>query len=108
MSHFFFSTRREQLGKIPLTNLMSKYLPNSAPQAIDKYSCRAYSGQFSDDGTLFYSTCQDFSVRIYETYGTTFRLRKTIKVGFHLITLQKLNFFKIRQFMLNGLSQMQF
>lgn len=42
-------------------------LPSSKADFIIHSDNRCYSGQFSDDGNLFYSCAQDFKVRVYDT-----------------------------------------
>lgn len=47
--------------------LTQSLIPNTAADQIIHYSEPVYSGQFSDDGNFFYSCCQDFKVRLYDT-----------------------------------------
>jgi DDB1- and CUL4-associated factor 11 len=42
-------------------------IPPSAADTIIHYDARCYSGQFSDDGTFFFSCGQDFKIRLYDT-----------------------------------------
>jgi DDB1- and CUL4-associated factor 11 len=42
-------------------------IPHSKADAVLEYDERCYSGQFSDDGNFFFSCCQDFKVRMYDT-----------------------------------------
>jgi DDB1- and CUL4-associated factor 11 len=55
-------------GRIKTNRLISQALiPSSAADTIIHYDQRCYSGQFSDDGNFFFSCCQDFLVRMYDT-----------------------------------------
>jgi DDB1- and CUL4-associated factor 11 len=47
--------------------LTQSLIPNTPADQIIHYSEPVYSGQFSDDGNFFYSCCQDFKVRLYDT-----------------------------------------
>jgi WD repeat-containing protein 23 len=42
-------------------------IPNSRAEHTVHYDDPIYSGQFSDDGNFFFSCCQDFNVRMYDT-----------------------------------------
>ncbi|OAA45009.1 WD repeat protein [Metarhizium rileyi] len=42
-------------------------IPGTRAEQIIHYDDPVYSGQFSDDGNFFYSCCQDFKVRMYDT-----------------------------------------
>lgn len=42
-------------------------LPSSSADTIINYDERCYSGQFSEDGNFYFSCCQDFRVRMYDT-----------------------------------------
>jgi WD repeat-containing protein 23 len=42
-------------------------IPSSRAEHIIHYDDPIYSGQFSDDGNFFFSVCQDFKVRMYDT-----------------------------------------
>ncbi|KAI9290982.1 WD40 repeat-like protein, partial [Neoconidiobolus thromboides FSU 785] len=42
-------------------------IPNSRGSLVRSYSNRVYSGQFSEDGSFFYSCSQDFKVRLFST-----------------------------------------
>ena len=42
-------------------------LPEMRADQILHYDEPVYSGQFSDDGNFYYSVCQDFKVRMYDT-----------------------------------------
>ncbi|CAJ0835156.1 14700_t:CDS:2, partial [Entrophospora sp. SA101] len=44
-----------------------KFIPNTNGKVILRYAEPAYSGQYSQDGSLFYSCSKDFRVRIYDT-----------------------------------------
>lgn len=47
--------------------LAQSLLPTTQAENIIHYDDPVYSGQFSDDGNFFYSVCQDFNVRMYDT-----------------------------------------
>lgn len=47
--------------------LNSRFLPSSNGRLAVHYQSRAYSGQFSQDGSFFYTCSQDFRVRMYDT-----------------------------------------
>lgn len=42
-------------------------IPGTRVEHIVHYDDPVYSGQFSDDGNFFFSCCQDFKVRLYDT-----------------------------------------
>ncbi|PNY23576.1 LEC14B protein [Tolypocladium capitatum] len=42
-------------------------IPGTRAEQIVHYDDPVYSGQFSDDGNFFFSCCQDFKVRMYDT-----------------------------------------
>ena len=42
-------------------------IPDSRAEHTVHYDDPIYSGQFSDDGNFFFSCCQDFNVRMYDT-----------------------------------------
>lgn len=42
-------------------------IPSTKVEQIIHYEAPVYSGQFSDDGTFFFSVSQDFKVRMYDT-----------------------------------------
>ncbi|KAG6112365.1 hypothetical protein E4U13_004306 [Claviceps humidiphila] len=42
-------------------------IPGTTVEKIIHYDDPVYSGQFSDDGNFFFSCCQDFRVRMYDT-----------------------------------------
>lgn len=47
------------------------FLPTSHGRLAVQYQSRAYSGQFSQDGSFFYTCSQDFRVRLYDTTDPT-------------------------------------
>ncbi|ODA78623.1 hypothetical protein RJ55_06005 [Drechmeria coniospora] len=51
--------------------LTQSMIPGTRADKIIHYDDPVYSGQFSDDGRFFYSCCQDFKVRIYDTSHPT-------------------------------------
>ncbi|KAG0367553.1 hypothetical protein BGZ54_003675 [Gamsiella multidivaricata] len=44
-------------------------LPDNPGRVIDVYNAAAYSGQYSEDGSLFATCDRDFQLRIYKTAG---------------------------------------
>lgn len=42
-------------------------IPGTRAEQVIHYDDPIYSGQFSDDGNFFFSCCQDFKVRMYDT-----------------------------------------
>ncbi|ORX93571.1 WD40 repeat-like protein [Basidiobolus meristosporus CBS 931.73] len=48
-------------------SVAQNYWPNGNGKVVDKYNARVYSGQYSEDGSFFYTCCQDFLVHIYDT-----------------------------------------
>lgn len=46
---------------------MQDMIPEMRAEQIIHYDEPVYSGQFSDDGNFYYSVCQDFKVRMYDT-----------------------------------------
>lgn len=46
---------------------MQDMVPKDNADMIIHYNTRCYSGQFSDDGNFFFTCCQDFKVRMYDT-----------------------------------------
>ena len=54
-------------------------IPGSRAEQIIHYDDPVYSGQFSDDGNFFFSCCQDFKVRMYDTSNPyNWKLYKTV------------------------------
>lgn len=47
--------------------LTQSLIPSTRAEHIIHYDDPIYSGQFSDDGNFFFSVCQDFTVRMYDT-----------------------------------------
>ncbi len=45
----------------------SRFVPRPTGRSIHEFESRAYSGQYSRDGTLFYATTQDLTVHVYDT-----------------------------------------
>lgn len=57
-----YDTRRQN------NNLIDQsLLPITRTEQIIHHEDPVYSGQFSDDGNFFFSCCQDFKVRLYDT-----------------------------------------
>ncbi len=49
------------------TNGGQNLIPGTRAEHIIHYDDPIYSGQFSDDGNFFFSVCQDYKVRMYDT-----------------------------------------
>lgn len=58
--------RQASLSRV-LTTLPQSMIPSTRAEQIIHYDDPVYSGQFSDDGNFFFSCCQDFKVRMYDT-----------------------------------------
>ncbi|KAI9146186.1 WD40-repeat-containing domain protein [Paraphysoderma sedebokerense] len=71
---------RELCGKTAssLLSFNQKYLPNHPGKKLLDYEARPYIGQFSSDGSLFYTCTQDFRVHVYECDTKNFRKTKTV------------------------------
>ncbi|KAG0228770.1 hypothetical protein BGX31_006448 [Mortierella sp. GBA43] len=54
-------------------------LPNDPGKVIDVYDDSAYSGQYSEDGSLFATCDKDFKLRIYKTAGDKLTCDKVIQ-----------------------------
>ncbi|RFU74584.1 wd repeat [Trichoderma arundinaceum] len=64
------------------------FIPGSKAEKIIHYDHPIYSGQFSDDGNFFFSCCQDFNVRMYDTSNPyNWKLYKTANFPFGQWTL---------------------
>ncbi|KAI9885657.1 MAG: hypothetical protein M1823_002526 [Watsoniomyces obsoletus] len=48
-------------------DFVQKMIPSSAADMVIKYPSNCYSGQFSDDGNIFFCCAKDFRVRMYDT-----------------------------------------
>lgn len=57
--------------KRPRVRTAEHFLPTSNGRLAVQYPARAYSGQFSQDGSFFYTCSQDFRVRLYDTTDPT-------------------------------------
>ncbi|KAL6698487.1 WD40-repeat-containing domain protein [Trichoderma pleuroticola] len=68
--------------------LAQSFIPGSKAEKIIHYDHPIYSGQFSDDGNFFFSCCQDFNVRMYDTSNPyNWKLYKTVSYPFGQWTL---------------------
>eukprot|EP01114_Cavostelium_apophysatum_P003482 TRINITY_DN1338_c1_g1_i2.p1 TRINITY_DN1338_c1_g1~~TRINITY_DN1338_c1_g1_i2.p1 ORF type:complete len:657 (+),score=203.23 TRINITY_DN1338_c1_g1_i2:317-2287(+) len=56
-----------------------KYVPCGLPTEIVKYGSRIYCSQHSQDGNLFVTASQDWTVRIYDVEKDKFSLKKSVK-----------------------------
>ncbi|KAJ3089073.1 hypothetical protein HK102_007264 [Quaeritorhiza haematococci] len=62
--------RERETSRLPSTSVVSlanAFVPNTKGKVALRYRNRAYSGQFSEDGSFFYSCTQDFKVHLYDT-----------------------------------------
>jgi len=48
-------------------NLVSRFIPNTFAKRLDLYTEQLFCGQFSSDGNVFLSACQDTIIRLYHT-----------------------------------------
>ncbi|TFK56756.1 WD40 repeat-like protein [Heliocybe sulcata] len=58
--------RATSLRSPPREELASHLIPNSNGTAVACYSSNAYSGQFSDDSSFYYTCVQDFTLNVYD------------------------------------------
>ncbi|KAJ5885139.1 hypothetical protein N7495_009649 [Penicillium taxi] len=87
---FATSLMWRELGVDPLgvrsranQSLCQQMIPGSAADKIIHYDCKSYSGQFSDDGSFFFSCAQDFKVRMYDTSNPyEWKYYKTVEYPF--------------------------
>ncbi|XP_035700053.1 DDB1- and CUL4-associated factor 11-like [Branchiostoma floridae] len=56
----------------------SRFIPN-VPNLQAKYGFKAFCGQYSRDGNVFLTACQDQRIRVYDTRRGSFRLKRTIQ-----------------------------
>eukprot|EP00058_Branchiostoma_floridae_P000578 XP_002586066.1 hypothetical protein BRAFLDRAFT_107298 [Branchiostoma floridae] len=56
----------------------SRFIPN-VPNLQAKYGYKAFCGQYSRDGNVFLTACQDQRIRVYDTRRGSFRLKRTIQ-----------------------------
>lgn len=62
------SNRREyDYRKTPKSSIGSFTVPNSSGTEVSQFQSKVYSGQYSADGSFFYTACQDFNIYIYDT-----------------------------------------
>ena len=59
-----------------------RQLPKGPPSLVDKYCRRAYAGQWSSDGDLLFTTCQDWKIRIYTHDSKTLTRRCIINAKY--------------------------
>ncbi|KAK9459942.1 WD40-repeat-containing domain protein [Lipomyces oligophaga] len=65
----------------PLSTFSQHMIPNYTSRKFLHFHRRTYSGQFSEDGSFFYTASQDFKVRMYDTsHAFPWKLYKTVKV----------------------------
>ncbi|GES76587.1 WD repeat protein [Rhizophagus clarus] len=66
-------------GRFSKVSFGKNFIPNTNGEVAVNYGARAYSGQYSLDGSFFYTCCQDFRVHIYDTTNpNVFKETKTI------------------------------
>ncbi|KAK9457847.1 WD40-repeat-containing domain protein [Dipodascopsis uninucleata] len=59
--------RETSLSKFPLSTFSKNMIPNHTDKTYLHCHARTYSGQFSDDGSFFFTASQDFKVRLFDT-----------------------------------------
>jgi len=69
--------RRNHFNRADKTIISSHYLPNSC-ETMARFRNKVFCGQYSSDGSLFMSACQDQHIRLYDTTGGNFRLFRDI------------------------------
>ncbi|KAL1925588.1 uncharacterized protein VTP21DRAFT_471 [Calcarisporiella thermophila] len=90
--HEIGSKRNHVVGKLAMRELTHRkfmansvaqsYVPNSDGKIVVQYPARVYSGQFSEDGTLYHTCCQDLKVHIYDAHNPwDMKKIKTIPAG---------------------------
>ncbi|CAF1031419.1 unnamed protein product [Rotaria sordida] len=68
-------------------NLMDRLLPNEG-EVIASMTRPAFCGQFSEDGQRFFSACQDYCIRLYDTTSRMFHQQAEIvaeEVGWSIL-----------------------
>ncbi|KAI9202815.1 putative LEC14B protein [Polychytrium aggregatum] len=74
--------QRELLGVARTSAIGQRLIPTSSLGPLQESSSRVYSGQFSDDGSLFYSATHNNMVHIYKVDGNMgFTKHKAIRGG---------------------------
>ncbi|KAG9296513.1 hypothetical protein G9A89_015105 [Geosiphon pyriformis] len=57
------------------------FRPNSHGQIVAHYPAPAYCGQYSEDGSFFYTCCRDFRIYTYDTSDPTRFIQKKVIIG---------------------------
>ena len=58
----------KQRGKLSTLNISRRWIPEEGKgRIVAQYDRNVYSGQFSHDGSFFYTASQDFKCRMYQT-----------------------------------------
>ncbi|KAF9576494.1 hypothetical protein EC968_007972 [Mortierella alpina] len=65
--------------KINPLSLGESILPDNPGKVVDVYGDSAYSGQYSEDGSLFASCDKNWTLRIYKTAGNKLILEKAVR-----------------------------
>jgi len=63
----FHHLLQRSLTRHPREQIRQRFIPGDILTPVSRLRSRIYSGQFSQDGTFFFSCAQDFRVRIYDT-----------------------------------------
>ncbi|KAK9478429.1 WD40-repeat-containing domain protein [Lipomyces japonicus] len=73
--------RRETSAiRYPSSLFTKSFIPNYTSKHVLRFHARTYSGQFSQDGSFFFTASQDFKVRLYDTtQAFPWRLYKTVR-----------------------------
>ncbi|KAK9492268.1 WD40-repeat-containing domain protein [Lipomyces doorenjongii] len=72
--------RETSFVKYPSSTFCRNFVPNHTSKNFLHYHARTYSGQFSEDGSFFFTASQDFKVRLYDTtQNFPWRLYKTVR-----------------------------
>ncbi|QDZ20893.1 WD40 repeat domain-containing protein [Chloropicon primus] len=71
-----------QLSRLKRARILSEVLPQGEPELMDVGISRAYSGHFSDDGSVFVAGFQNEAIRLYEVadraHQQPWKLRKEV------------------------------
>ena len=58
--------------------VLSNFLPNT-PHEVAGFDQKVFCGNYSRNGDLFMSVCQDQRIRLYDTSGQAFRFKRSIR-----------------------------
>ncbi|KAJ9082227.1 hypothetical protein DSO57_1006335 [Entomophthora muscae] len=79
LCHRLHLAQSRGINFLPPTAITSAFVPNSRGQVSKRYPSRVYSGQFSQDGTFFFSCTQDFKLRIFDVTDTELIQKKEVQ-----------------------------